>query len=142
MTASVWAGEVVGCIAHGLLVYLGAGKGDVPQDAQWMANKLAALRIFEDDAGKMSRNVQQVSGAVLVVSQFTLYGDMRRGNRPSFDEAAPPEAARELVDAVCSALRASGLTVQTGRFGAAMHVHADVDGPVTILLEGRGGSRG
>jgi D-tyrosyl-tRNA(Tyr) deacylase len=134
--------ETVGRIGPGLLVYLGVGKDDTLDDVRWMASKLASLRIFADDAGKMSRNVEQVSGEVLVVSQFTLYGDMRRGNRPSFDAAAPPEPARELVDAVCSALRERGLTVATGRFGASMQVHANVDGPVTILLEGRGGNSG
>ena len=128
-------GETVGRIAHGLLVYLGAGHGDDDAAADWMAGKLAGLRIFADDAGKMSRDVVEVGGAVLVVSQFTLYGDVRKGRRPSFDAAAEPLRARALLERVCAALAARGLIVQTGRFGAMMRVDGAVDGPVTILID-------
>jgi D-tyrosyl-tRNA(Tyr) deacylase len=127
--------ETVGRIEQGLLVYLGAGKGDDEATARWMADKLATLRIFEDDAGKMSRAVTEVGGAVLVVSQFTLYGDVRKGRRPSFDDAAPPELAEGLYLRVCEALAAHGLVVEKGRFRAMMQVHAAVDGPVTILID-------
>jgi D-tyrosyl-tRNA(Tyr) deacylase len=129
------AGETVGAIETGLLVYLGAGKSDQPNDPAWMAEKLANLRIFEDEQGKFARSVLDVGGAVLVVSQFTLYGDTRRGRRPSFDGAAAPEPAEQAYLAVCDALRAHGLTVATGRFRASMQVHAVVAGPVTILLD-------
>jgi len=129
------AGETVGAIGHGLLVYLGAGKRDGESDPAWMADKLAKLRIFEDEQGKLSRSVLDAAGAVLVVSQFTLYGDTRRGRRPSFDAAAAPEAAEQAYLAVCDALRAHGLEVATGRFRAMMQVHAVVAGPVTILID-------
>ncbi|HET8938737.1 MAG TPA: D-aminoacyl-tRNA deacylase [Polyangiales bacterium] len=129
------AGETVGAIEAGLLVYLGAGKNDQPSDPAWMAEKLANLRIFEDEQGKFARSVLDIGGAVLVVSQFTLYGDTRRGRRPSFDGAAAPEPAEQAYLAVCDALRALGLMVATGRFRASMQVHAVVAGPVTILLD-------
>lgn len=129
------AGETVGAIEAGLLVYLGAGKNDKPTDPAWMADKLANLRIFEDEQGKFARSVLDSGGGVLVVSQFTLFGDTRRGRRPSFDGAAAPEPAERAYLAVCDALRALGLTVATGRFRAAMQVHAVVAGPVTILLD-------
>jgi D-tyrosyl-tRNA(Tyr) deacylase len=125
----------VGAIAAGMLVYLGVGKDDRADDASWMADKLATLRIFEDDAGKMSRSLLDVSGQVLVVSQFTLYGDVRKGRRPSFDQAAPPELAEQLYLRVCSELGALGLTVATGKFRANMQVYARVDGPVTLLID-------
>lgn len=128
-------GDTVGSIEGGLLVYLGAGKLDRASDPAWMADKLANLRIFEDAHGKLSRSVLDQAGAVLVVSQFTLYGDTRRGRRPSFDAAAPPETAEQAYLAVCDALRALGLRVATGRFRAIMQVHAIVDGPVTILID-------
>jgi D-tyrosyl-tRNA(Tyr) deacylase len=128
-------GQVVGKIAHGLVVYLGAGKSDEAGDPSWMAEKLANLRIFEDEHGKMSRSVQDVSGSVLVVSQFTLYGDVRRGRRPSFDAAAPPDLAEQAYNQVCESLRGLGLHVSTGRFRAMMQVHAVVAGPVTILID-------
>lgn len=128
-------GEVTGEIAHGLLVYLGAGKSDTPAEARWMAEKLAGLRIFADDADRMSRDVRDTRGAVLVVSQFTLYGDVRRGRRPSFDDAAEPEKARLLYEQVCERLAAMGLRVATGRFRATMDVQCSVDGPVTILID-------
>ena len=127
--------EITGAIGQGLLVYLGAGKTDQADTAHWMALKIAGLRIFEDADEKMSLSVMDVSGAVLVVSQFTLYGDVRKGRRPSFDAAAPPELALGLYEQVCAELRALGLRVETGRFRAAMQVHAQVAGPVTILID-------
>lgn len=134
-------GETVGRIGDdgrpGLLVYLGAARDDGDDDVRWMVGKLAGLRIFEDEAGKMARSVSDVGGATLCVSQFTLFGDVRRGLRPSFDEAAPPERARVLYDRVCSELRARGLRVETGRFRASMIVRADVAGPVTIVLDSK-----
>ncbi|UJR86327.1 D-aminoacyl-tRNA deacylase [Sandaracinus amylolyticus] len=130
-------GEIVGRIDRGLLVYLGAAKEDVESDVDYVAGKLANLRIFEDDQGKMSRSVLDVGGAVLVVSQFTLFGDVRRGRRPSFDDAAPPDLARLRYEEVCTRLRAMGLRVETGRFRAHMDVRSQVDGPVTILLDSR-----
>ena len=129
--------ETVGAIDAGLLVYLGAGTDDQDADVRAMADKLAGLRIFENDEGKMSRSVEDVGGAVLVVSQFTLFGDVRRGRRPSFDGAAPAEDARRLYESVVAALRDRGLKVETGRFQADMRVRAEVDGPVTILLDTR-----
>ncbi len=125
----------VGAIEHGLLVYLGAGKGDDDASVTRMVDKIATLRVFEDDSGKLSRSVADVSGAVLVVSQFTLYGDVRKGRRPSFDGAAEPQRAELLYEAVCRGLRARGLPVETGRFRAMMRVHAEVDGPITILID-------
>ena len=118
-----------------MLVYLGAGKDDTDDAVPWMVQKLATLRIFQDDAGKMSRSVAEHGGALLVVSQFTLYGDVRKGRRPSFDGAAPPERAQGLYEAVCSGLRAQGLPVEMGRFRASMQVHSEVAGPVTILVD-------
>lgn len=127
----------VGAIDHGLLVYVGVGKDDGDGDADVLADKLAVLRIFEDEAGKMSRSVAEAGGAVLVVSQFTLYGDVRRGRRPSFDDAAPPAFAEALYERVVARIRATGLVVASGRFRAMMTVRCDVDGPVTILLDTR-----
>jgi D-tyrosyl-tRNA(Tyr) deacylase len=129
------SGETTGSIGEGLLVYLGAGRGDTQEQAEWMAQKVEGLRIFEDDAGKMSLSVRDVGGAILVVSQFTLFGDVRKGRRPSFDAAAPPERAEALYEHFCASLRARGLPVQTGRFRATMLVHAEVAGPVTILVD-------
>lgn len=130
-------GECVGQIEGGLLVYTGVGRDDDESDVAWMAHKLAALRVFPDAQGKMSRAVGEVGGGVLVVSQFTLFGDMRKGNRPSFDDAAPPEEARRLLDVLLAQLREQGLTVASGRFRAMMQVHATVDGPVTILIDSK-----
>jgi D-tyrosyl-tRNA(Tyr) deacylase len=129
------AGETVGKIGAGLLVYLGAGKQDRDEDAEWMAGKLVGLRIFEDGQGRMSRDVIERGGSVLVVSQFTLYGDVRKGRRPSFDGAAEPERAERLYEAVCAQLAQRGVPVQTGRFRAMMDVQCNVDGPVTILID-------
>jgi D-aminoacyl-tRNA deacylase len=128
-------GARVGSIEAGLLVYLGAGAGDGDQEAVWMAGKIAGLRIFADEQGRMARDVHEAGGAVLVVSQFTLYGDVRKGRRPSFDAAAEPQRAEALYEAVCGHLRARGLGVETGRFRAMMGVHCVVDGPVTILVD-------
>jgi D-tyrosyl-tRNA(Tyr) deacylase len=136
MEAKVTVGaETVGMIGPGLLVYLGAGRGDDDAVADWMAGKLAGLRIFANDGGKMALDVVEARGAVLVVSQFTLYGDLRKGRRPSFDGAAEPVRAKALYERVCGDLAARGLTVQTGRFGAMMRVDGAVDGPVTILID-------
>lgn len=124
-----------GEIGIGLLVLLGVGKGDSEADAQYLAAKTAGLRVFEDEAGKMSRSLKDIGGAVLVVSQFTLYGDVRRGLRPSFDGAAPPDEATLLYEHYCALLGQEGLTVETGVFQARMAVELLNDGPVTILLD-------
>ncbi|MGD0526476.1 MAG: D-aminoacyl-tRNA deacylase [Polyangiaceae bacterium] len=129
------AGEVVGAIEQGLLAYLGFGRGDTDEDRAWVLGKLVGLRVFEDAGGKMGRSVDEVGGAVLLVSQFTLYGDLRRGRRPSFDDAMTPEDAERAYDAAVREVRATGLRVQTGRFRAEMQVHAVNDGPVTIWLD-------
>jgi len=130
-------GEIVGRIDRGLLVYLGAAKGDAESDLDYIAQKLGGLRIFEDEAGKMSRSVLDIGGSVLVISQFTLFGDVRRGRRPSFDDAAPPDEARLRYEELVVRLRALGLPVETGRFRAHMDVRSSVDGPVTILIDSR-----
>ncbi len=132
-------GEVVGAIGPGLLLLVGVARGDGPGDVSAIASKVAGLRVFRDDEGRMNLSVSEVGGSVLVVSQFTLYGDVRRGRRPSFVEAADPVGAEALVDGVVGELRASGLAVETGRFGAMMAVALVNDGPVTILLETRDG---
>ena len=134
-------GKRVGEIGPGLLVLLGVGKGDTDVQAEWMAKKVAALRIFEDEAGKMNRAVQEGSKTVLAVSQFTLYGDAQKGNRPSFIAACEPVEAKRLYEKFCDELRAAGLTVATGIFAAEMKVGLINDGPVTILLETPGESR-
>ncbi len=130
-------GEVAGAIGPGLLVLLGVARDDGEADARAMADKLAGLRIFEDAAGKMNLAAAEVGGALLVVSQFTLLGDGRKGNRPSFVEAAPPEPADALYQRVCALLREKGLPVATGVFRAQMAVELVNDGPVTILLDTR-----
>jgi D-tyrosyl-tRNA(Tyr) deacylase len=129
------AGETIAEIAGGLLVLVAAGAGDTTADAAWMAGKVARLRVLPDDAGRMNRCVLDTGGAVLAVSQFTLYGDVSRGNRPGFTAAAPPEEADALVDAFAAALRDLGVPVEQGRFGAHMQVALVNDGPVTIWLE-------
>ena len=128
-------GEVVGAIEHGLLVYLGAGKGDGDADRAYLLSKVLGLRIFENDAGKMDRSVVDVGGALLVVSQFTLYGDVRKGRRPSFDSAMPPEEAELAYEAFVRDARAQGITVATGKFRADMKVSSLNDGPVTIWID-------
>jgi len=130
-------GATIGAIGGGWLVLLGAGADDADADADWMARKIAELRVFEDEAGKMNRSVEEAGGAVLLVSQFTLYADMRKGRRPSFTGAMAPDAAARLVDRVAAALRARGLTVATGQFGATMDVALVNHGPVTIALDSR-----
>lgn len=130
-------GEISGSVAAGLLVLLGVGKGDAEADAGYLAEKIAGLRIFEDDDGKMSRSVADAGGGVLVVSQFTLYGDVRRGRRPSFDAAAAPDEADRLYRVFCELLREKGLPVETGVFQAMMQVELVNEGPVTILLDSK-----
>lgn len=132
-------GETVGEIGRGLLVLVGAGAGDEPADAAALAEKLAGLRVFPDDEGRMNRSVVEAGGAVLVVSQFTLYGDVRRGRRPSFTTAAPPETAGPLVDLVADGLRRAGVPCATGRFRAHMEVDLLNDGPVTLVIDVAGG---
>ncbi len=126
---------ISGEIGLGLLVLLGVGHEDREADAIYLAEKVAGLRIFEDVDGKMNRSVEDAGGSVLVVSQFTLYGDVRRGKRPSFDAAAPPEQARRLYEFVVERLRAAGLRCETGRFQETMQVELVNEGPVTILLD-------
>jgi D-tyrosyl-tRNA(Tyr) deacylase len=128
-------GVTVGAIGRGFLVLLGATHADGRSEAEWLARKVAGLRIFEDDAGKMNLGLSDVGGAVLVVSQFTLYGDARKGRRPSFTGAARPEQAEPLVDYFASRLREEGLQVDTGVFGAMMEVELVNDGPVTLWLD-------
>ncbi|AUX46177.1 D-tyrosyl-tRNA(Tyr) deacylase [Sorangium cellulosum] len=130
-------GQVVGAIEHGLVAFVGAAKDDDDADADHIANKIAGLRVFSDDAGKMSRALADVRGGVLAISQFTLFGDVRRGLRPSFDGAMEPARAEALYDRVVAALRARGLEVATGRFRADMRVFVENDGPVTILLDSK-----
>jgi len=129
------AGAAVGEITHGLLVLLGVSQTDGEADADYLADKVMGLRIFEDEQGKMNLDIRQTNGAMLVVSQFTLYGDVRRGKRPSFDAAAPPERARELYEYFVSRVRASGLRCETGEFQQMMSVELVNEGPVTILLD-------
>ncbi len=127
--------QISGEIGVGLLVLLGVGREDTETDATYLAEKISGLRIFEDSDGKMNRGLQDVGGAVLAVSQFTLYGDVRRGKRPSFDAAAPPEKARLLYEFFVQCIRAAGLRCETGRFQEMMQVELVNDGPVTILLD-------
>jgi D-tyrosyl-tRNA(Tyr) deacylase len=128
-------GEITGQIGLGLLVLLGVGRDDTEADATYLVEKIAGLRVFEDDQGKMNRCVKDVGGAVLAVSQFTLYGDVRRGKRPSFDAAASPEIARQLYEFFVEQIRAAGLRCETGRFQEMMTVALVNEGPVTILLD-------
>src|SRR6202165_238263 len=128
-------GEITGEIGLGLLVLLGVGAGDARTGADYLVEKTTGLRIFEDGGGKMNLSVAEVAGALLVVSQFTLYGDARRGKRPSFDAAAPPEQARELYEYFVEKVRAAGLRCETGRFREMMQVELVNEGPVTILLD-------
>jgi D-aminoacyl-tRNA deacylase len=134
--ASVKVGdEIVGEIAKGLLVLIGAQKGDTEKQAEYLADRCAGLRIFEDTDGKMNLSVLDIGGKALVVSQFTLCGDIARGRRPSFDNAMPPSEAEPLVAQFCELLKARGVEIQTGRFGAKMAVELLNDGPVTFVLE-------
>jgi D-aminoacyl-tRNA deacylase len=127
--------QIAGKIERGLLVLLGVSREDSEKDADYLALKITGLRIFEDESGKMNLEVASVGGAILVVSQFTLYGDVRHGKRPSFDSAATPERARELYEYFVERIRASGLVCETGRFQEMMQVELVNDGPVTILLD-------
>ncbi len=134
--ASVVIGsETVGSIGPGLLVLVGVAQGDGPEEAQRLAAKTVDLRIFADDESQFSRSLLESGGAALVVSQFTLLADVRKGRRPSFTGAAPPEEASRLVDSFAEALRERGVSVATGRFGAHMRVELENDGPVTIVLD-------
>ncbi len=133
------AGEVVGAIGPGWLVLLGVGGGDGPDDASYLAEKTLNLRAFHDPDGQMNRSVLETGGSLLVVSQFTLYGDCRKGRRPGFSEAAPPELAQALYLSYGERLRVSGATVATGRFQTEMAVSLVNDGPVTLLLDSRKG---
>ncbi|MBC7241456.1 MAG: D-tyrosyl-tRNA(Tyr) deacylase [Anaerolineae bacterium] len=128
-------GKVVGQIGKGLNVLIGVRQGDTEEQARWLAHKIAGLRIFEDEQGKMNLSVRDVGGEALVISQFTLYGDARKGFRPSFVDAAPPEIASPLIDRFVEFLREEGVPVQTGVFQAMMLVEIYNDGPVTIILE-------
>ena len=130
-------GRTVGEIGRGFLVLLGVAKGDTAREAEWMAQKLAGLRLFEDAEGKMNLGLEEVGGAILIVSQFTLLGDCRKGRRPSFTEAAPPEEADRLYQLVVGKMKTNGLRVETGVFQAHMQVHLTNDGPVTLLLDSR-----
>jgi len=128
-------GKIIGQVGRGLLVYLGVGKEDTEADAQFMAEKLANLRIFSDEAGKMNRSVIDIGGGVLLVSQFTLYGDCRKGRRPGFDAAGEPSIAERLYEKVGELIAAEDIPVEKGSFGAHMHVTSINDGPVTFLLD-------
>jgi D-aminoacyl-tRNA deacylase len=136
VTVNDW---VSGEIGLGLLVLLGVGQEDTDTDAGYLAEKITGLRIFEDEDGKMNRSVVDVGGSVLAVSQFTLYGDVRKGKRPSFDAAAPPEPARRLYELFVEKIQAAGLRCETGRFQEMMQVELVNEGPVTILLDSRKG---
>ncbi len=133
-------GAIVASIGRGLCLLVGVAGGDEEGDAQAAAAKIAGLRVFSDDVGKMNRSLAEVGGQALVVSQFTLLGDTRRGRRPSFTEAAPPELAQPLVEAVAAGIRERGLEVAQGVFGARMQVALVNDGPVTLVLDVRRGS--
>jgi D-tyrosyl-tRNA(Tyr) deacylase len=129
-------GQTVGEIGRGLLVLLGIGKTDLPAASDWMIDKILKLRIFADEAGKMNRSVADIAGGILIVSQFTLYGELEKGTRPSFSDAMPPDEARKFYDEFMARLRAAtALPVAEGRFAAMMDVELVNDGPVTIILE-------
>ena len=131
------AGEITGAIERGLVAFVGAAEGDGDADLAYVVNKVVALRVFPDDEGKMRHALADAGGGLLVVSQFTLFGDVRRGNRPSFDGAMEPVEAERLYERFVSDARGRGVTVATGRFRADMTVHVENDGPVTILIDSR-----
>ena len=133
----VIAGETVGEIGAGLVVLLGVTHDDTPTQAQWLAEKVTGLRIFNDADGKMNRDLSDVGGAMLIVSQFTLYGDCRKGKRPSFIDAAPSTIAIPLYEAFINGVKALGIPVATGRFGADMQVELVNDGPVTLIVDSK-----
>lgn len=128
-------GKTIGQISRGFVILLGVTHSDSEQEAYWLANKISGLRVFEDTEGKMNLSVADISGSVLVVSQFTLYGDSRKGRRPSFTHAAKPEQAEPLVKYFADQLRELGLPVEMGEFGSMMQVEIHNDGPVTLILE-------
>ena len=128
-------GESVAAIERGLVILIGVGQTDTKNEAEWLAEKCAVLRVFEDEQGKTNLSVQDVGGEVLVISQFTLYADTRKGRRPSFIKAASPEIAQPLVDHFVDHMRGLGISIQKGVFGAHMLVEIENDGPVTIILE-------
>ncbi len=127
--------QIIGAIGRGLVIFVGVTHTDTDDDARWLAQKIATLRIFEDDAGKFNRSALDVDASALVVSQFTLYADARRGRRPDFIDAARPEIAEPLIDRLVALLREQGVKVETGKFQARMLVHILNDGPVTIILD-------
>lgn len=130
-------GETIGEIGRGLLVLLGVAHADTPEQAKWLADKIAGLRIFNDADGKMNRDLHDVEGSMLIVSQFTLHGDCRKGKRPSFIAAAPPPVAIPLYGAFINAVKALGVPIATGRFGADMQVELVNDGPVTLIVDSK-----
>ena len=129
--------QPVGAIGKGLLVYLGVGKGDTDNDAKFMADKIVNLRIFADEAGKMNLSVQDVAGEILLISNFTLHGDCRKGRRPGFDAAAEPSLAEQLYEKVAELIAEAGVAVEKGVFGGYMQVTSQNDGPVTFLLDSK-----
>ena len=133
----VIAGDTVGDIGSGLVVLLGIAHSDTPAQAQWLAEKIAGLRIFNDAEGKMNHDLVDVGGAMLIVSQFTLYGDCRKGKRPSFIDAAPPSIAIPLYETFINSVKALGISVAEGRFGADMKVELVNDGPVTLIVDSK-----
>lgn len=140
ITRVAWArvrvdGEIVGQIDGGICALVGVGRGDTEREALWLADKIVSARFFRDADDKMNRSLIDVQGALLAISQFTLYGDLRRGNRPSFGAAMDPEPARALFDRFCERVRTHGVALETGRFGASMAVESLNDGPVTLLLD-------
>ncbi len=142
-SASVEVGtERIAAIGPGLVVLLGVGRDDRPEDGEALASKIAALRVFDNERGRMNRTVLDAEGEVLVVPQFTLYGDVRHGRRPDFTAAAPPEMGERLFGAFCGSLRGEGLRVASGRFGASMRVRLEADGPVTIVASTDGWAEG
>lgn len=128
-------GQVVGSIGQGFVALVGVTQSDSSEEARWIANKIAGLRLFEDREGKMNISLNEIDGSVLVISQFTLYGDARKGRRPSFTKAARPEHAEPLIDLMVAELQHLGINVETGIFGAMMEVAIFNDGPVTLMLE-------
>lgn len=128
-------GSIVARIQHGALVLLGVHQNDATDQARWLAQKIAHLRFFEDESGKLNRSVLEIGGAMLVVSNFTLYGDCRKGRRPSFTESAPYEQGQTLYEQFCASLKAEGVPVQTGVYGAPMQLRLQNDGPITLIVE-------